>query len=223
MTAKDGFFGTDDVDYRKKLVPGSDEAYFLQINKETGDIEVWNEEFGSDKYVGVYKKDDEGNFGDFEENNNWWGGARRDEKEFFKSDKGIKAVKDLAIEAIEKDLVDPDRTDEPQTAAAAAANAEEFVDTNIMPVNPNATPEQAAQQQAAAASQVLSKVNDEAQSIIDSVSKRNKTRQGAGSFGDFSYPKDRSLIQDFMKFTLLEYKPKKLNSDKKYFFVTSAI
>ena len=218
MTAKEGFYGTDDVDYRKKLIPGSDEAYFLQINKETGDIEVWNEEFGSDKYVGVYKKDDEGNFGDFEENNNWWGGARRDEKEFFKSDKGIKAVKDLAVEAIEKDLVDPDRTDEPQTVDAAAANAQEFVDTNVMPVNPNATAEEAAQQQAAAASQVLSKLNDEAQSIIDSVSKRKGTKQGAGSFGDLSYPKDRSTIQDFMKFTLLEYKPKKLNSGQEFGF-----
>mgnify|MGYP003115796375 CR=1 FL=1 len=79
-----------------------------------------------------------------------------------------------------------------------------------MPVNPNATAEEAAQQQAAAASQVLSKLNDEAQSIIDSVSKRKGTKQGAGSFGDLSYPKDRSTIQDFMKFTLLEYNPKKI-------------
>ena len=85
MTAKDGFYGRDDVDYRKKLVPNSDEAYFLQINQTTGDIEVWNEEFGSDKYVGVYKKDADGNYGEFEENNNWWGGAQRNEKEYFKS------------------------------------------------------------------------------------------------------------------------------------------
>ena len=40
MTAKDGFYGRDDVDYRKKLIPNSDEAYFLQVNEKTGDIEA---------------------------------------------------------------------------------------------------------------------------------------------------------------------------------------
>ena len=96
MTAKDGFYGRDNQDYREQLVPNSNEAYFLQINKETGDIEVWNEEFGSDKYVGVYKQDDDGGL-TFEENQNWWGGARKEEKEFFASDDGAKAVRKLAI------------------------------------------------------------------------------------------------------------------------------
>ena len=108
MTAKDGFYGRDDVDYRKKLVPNSDEAYFLQIDETTGDIEVWNEEFGADKYVGVYKKDADGNYGEFEENNAWWGGAQKDEKKFFKSDEGLSSVKKLAVESIRKDLVDED-------------------------------------------------------------------------------------------------------------------
>ena len=38
------------------------------------------------------------------------------------------------------------------------------------------------------------------------------TKKGPGSFGDHSYPVDRNQSQDFMKFTLLEYKPKKIGS-----------
>ena len=101
------------------MIPNSDEAYFLQVNEKTGDIEVWNEEFGSDKYVGVYKKDADGNYGEFEENNAWWGGAKPDEKKFFKSDAGLKSVKQLAVESIKKDLVNEDITDENQTEAAS--------------------------------------------------------------------------------------------------------
>ena len=59
MTAKSGFYGTDEASYRKKLVPNSDEAYFMQVNKTTGEIEVWNEEAISDKRVGTYTRNDD--------------------------------------------------------------------------------------------------------------------------------------------------------------------
>ena len=217
MTAKDGFYGRDDVDYRKKLIPNSDEAYFLQVNEKTGDIEVWNEEFGSDKYVGVYKKDADGNYGEFEENNAWWGGARDDEKKFFKSDEGLKSVKQLAVESIKKDLVNEDITDENQTEAAAQKNAQDFIDDGTMTTDPNATAEEVA---AAEAQEGLDDLNTENQALRDSVTERAGTRTGAGSFGDFSYPIDRNkeTLQDFMKFTLLEYKPKDLNTGAAFGF-----
>ncbi|MDA9686286.1 hypothetical protein N9U20_01570, partial [bacterium] len=139
MTAKDGFYGRDNVDYRKKLVPNSDEAYFLQVNEKTGDMEVWNEEFGSDKYVGVYKKDKDGNYGKFEENKNWWGGARDEEKRFFKSAEGLKATKDLAVISIKKDLTDEKITEETQTPEAANENANEFIDDGVMTTDKDAT------------------------------------------------------------------------------------
>jgi hypothetical protein len=139
MTAQDGFYGRDDVDYRKKLVPNSNEAYFLQVNEKTGDIQVWNEQFGTDdKRVGVYKKDEDGNYTKFEENENWWGGANNDEKKFFKSKEGLKATKDFAVETIKKDLVDGKITDEKQTPEAAGANASQFIDEGAMTTAPNA-------------------------------------------------------------------------------------
>ena len=214
MTAKDGFYGRDDVDYRRKLVPNSDEAYFLQINETTGDIEVWNEEFGSDKYVGVYKKDADGNYGEFEENNNWWGGAQRNEKEFFKSDAGLKSVKQLAVESIKKDLTNPDHTEDVQTQEAASTNAQEFVDKGTMTTPPTATIT------AENLEENLQELNEQNQALRDSVSARANTRSGPGSFGDYSYPIDRQALaqQDFMKFTLLEYKPKGRNTNTQFGF-----
>ena len=214
MTAKDGFYGRDDVDYRKKLVPNSDEAYFLQINQTTGDIEVWNEEFGSDKYVGVYKKDADGNYGEFEENNNWWGGAQRNEKEYFKSDAGLKSVKQLAVESIKKDLTNPDHTEDVQTQEAANTNAQEFVDKGTMTTPPTATIT------AENLEENLQELNEQNQALRDSVSARANTRSGPGSFGDYSYPIDRQALaqQDFMKFTLLEYKPKGQNTNTQFGF-----
>ena len=214
MTAKDGFYGRDDVDYRKKLVPNSNEAYFLQINEKTGDIEVWNEEFGSDKYVGVYKKDADGNYGEFEENNNWWGGAQRNEKEFFKSDAGLKSVKQLAVESIKKDLTNPDHTEDVQTQEAANTNAQEFVDKGTMTTPPTATIT------AENLEENLQELNEQNQALRDSVSARANTRSGPGSFGDYSYPIDRQALaqQDFMKFTLLEYKPKGQNTNTQFGF-----
>jgi len=104
-----------------------------------------------------------------------------------------------------------------ENPAAALDRANKLLDPDYegsLPA-PGRTEDEVAEQQAA---EDLSTLNEDAQSIIDSVKKRSGTRKGAGAFGDFSYPKDRSTIQDFMKFTLLEYKPKKLNSGDRFGF-----
>ena len=104
-----------------------------------------------------------------------------------------------------------------ENPAAALDRANKLLDPDYedsLPA-PGRTEDEVAEQQATTA---LSTLNEDAQAIIDSVKKRSGTRKGAGAFGDFSYPKDRSTIQDFMKFTLLEYKPKKLNSGDRFGF-----
>ena len=194
MTAKEGFYGRDDVDYQKKLVPNSDEAYFMQVNKSTGEMEVWNEEFGSDKFVGTLDKD-----GNFAPNNNWWGGASKEERKFFQSDKGKKAIKDFAEFSIEKDLTDPDITKPPRDPVVARKQASELVDSGKMTTPPDADPETV----------VREKNNSLSQLDIPVAS---GTRNKPGSFGSLRYPKAYNDDQDFMKFTLLEYKAKKVGS-----------
>ena len=96
MTTKAGYYGSDAKENRFRVpdlngTRSQNEAYFVLVNKETGKREVWNEEFGSDKFVGSYDKG-----GEFEPNENWWGGAQSEEKEFFNSEKGQNLVNNHA-------------------------------------------------------------------------------------------------------------------------------
>ena len=52
QTQKAGFIGNDSDENQFDGPNG--ERYFLQINPDTGKQEVWNEEWGSDKFVGEY-------------------------------------------------------------------------------------------------------------------------------------------------------------------------
>ena len=100
-------------------------------------------------------------------------------------------VADATARLRAKELMDPDRT-EPLT-------------------DPNQSEEDSAAQ---LSQQGIDEANDAYTSLQNSdIAKANaNTKKGAGSFGDFSYPLDRNQSQDFMKFTLLEYKPKKIGS-----------
>ena len=77
--------------------------------------------------------------------------------------------------------------------------------------DPNQSGEESAAQ---AAQQGIDDLNQNFENLANSdVAQANsRTKKGLGSFGDFSYPVDRNQSQDFMKFTLLEYKPKKIGS-----------
>ena len=77
--------------------------------------------------------------------------------------------------------------------------------------DPNQSAEDAAAQ---AAQQGVDDLNQNFENLANSdlAQANSKTKKGPGSFGDFSYPVDRNQSQDFMKFTLLEYKPKKILS-----------
>ena len=100
-------------------------------------------------------------------------------------------VDDATAKLRTKEIFDPDRT-EPLT-------------------DPNQSGEESAAQ---LSEQDVDETNDAFTALQNSdVAKANaNTKKGPGSFGDFSYPLDRNQSQDFMKFTLLEYKPKKIGS-----------
>ena len=191
MTAKEGFYGRDNPEYRRKMIPNSDEAYFTQVNKTTGEVEVWNEEFGQDRLVGTLDKD-----GNIEFDRTFTKGARDFEEKFFATDKGKKAIRSLAEDNIIRDLTDPTITDPVQTPEAARKNASQFLNNQKMDTPPDATAEDVAQ----------ANLNN---TVIKPVA---GTRNKAGSYGDLKYPKDMNGSQDFMMFTLLEYKPKDLLS-----------
>ncbi len=124
----------------------------------------------------------------------------------FLSDEGQKQLaqeaKNTAIRAQKKLGVDE---------TTAKLRTEELMDPDRTTAltDPNQSAEDSAAQ---AAEQGIDIVNKEAEALINSevAQARTNTRKGPGSFGDYSYPLDRNQSQDFMKFTLLEYKPKKV-------------
>ena len=209
-TAKSGFYGTDgasaDSKYRKRLIPGSDEAYFMQVNKATGEMEVWNEEVGQDRKVATLDKD-----GNLVFDRTLTKGARGFEEKFLATDKGKKAIREFAEEVIVLDKTtgrnnegEPPEKAKVENEKAAIKQARELLKTGKEDTPDDADPDDI----------VLD--NTEALQELKDFGKDTKTRSGtrekAGSFGKLSYPKGRLASQDFIKFTLLKYEAKDVGS-----------
>ena len=110
MTTKTGYYGSDKVDYRFPD-PATKEKYFTLVNKKTGEIELYNEEFGADKRVGTLGSDGKWNY-----NNNWWGGANKDDRAFAEKILKNGDLKKQAEKTVIKDLVDNEGLTGPEAA-----------------------------------------------------------------------------------------------------------
>jgi len=102
MTTKDGYYGSDDVENRFSD-PKTNEAYFTLVNEKTGEIEVYNEEFGVDKRVGTISPD-----GSVDFNDNWWGGANENDRAFVEAGIADGSIVNHASDIVqqESDLTD---------------------------------------------------------------------------------------------------------------------
>ena len=102
MTTKDGYYGSDDVENRFSD-PKTNEAYFTLVNEKTGEIEVYNEEFGVDKRVGTISPD-----GSVDFNDNWWGGANKNDRAFVEAGIADGSIVNHASDIVqqESDLTD---------------------------------------------------------------------------------------------------------------------
>ena len=93
------FIGSDQKNLR--FTGPKKEAYFLRVKKKTGEIQIWNEEFLSDKFIGSMDP----NTKKIDYNNNLWGGARGFEKDFFNKQKNKQMVLSRASNLIKKSSV----------------------------------------------------------------------------------------------------------------------
>lgn len=97
MTTKKGYYGSDAKENRFSD-PKTNEAYFTLVNEKTGEIEIYNEEFGVDKRVGTINKD-----GTVDYNNNWWGGANKNDKAFVEKGLADGSIKNHATNLVLKE------------------------------------------------------------------------------------------------------------------------
>ena len=103
MTSKKGYFGSDAKENRFLAIPsgtGKNEKYFVLVNAKTGVTEVWNEEFGQDRFVGEYdpktkKFKPEPTAGLLGK------GSRKYEQEFFTTEKGTKLIRQNGAKVVE--------------------------------------------------------------------------------------------------------------------------
>jgi len=101
-TSKKGFYGDDKPENR---FPGpKNEKYFTLVNEKTGETEVWNEEFGQDRYVGKLDPDNK-KFTPARPNILGYKGARQYEKDFFSTAEGKKLISQNSAKVVEKTLI----------------------------------------------------------------------------------------------------------------------
>jgi len=90
------FIGSDAKENR--FIGPKKEAYFLRVKKKTGEIQIWNEEWGADKHVGTMDP----NTKKIDFNNMMWGGARKFEKNYFNKKENKEMVLNKAHALIKK-------------------------------------------------------------------------------------------------------------------------
>ena len=102
-TSKKGFYGDDKPENR--FLGPKGEKYFTLVNEKTGKTELWNEEFGQDRFVGEY--DPETKKFKPEPTAGLLGkGSRKYEQQFFTTEKGKKLISQNSAKVVEKDLIE---------------------------------------------------------------------------------------------------------------------
>ena len=101
-TSKAGFYGDDKPENR--FLGPKGEKYFTLVNEKTGETEVWNEEFGQDRYVGKYDPETK-KFKPAAPNILGFKGSRDFEREFFTTEKGKRLISQNSAKVVEKDLI----------------------------------------------------------------------------------------------------------------------
>lgn len=111
MTAGNSNEYGDDSFKNRFIDPETGEAYFLIINKQTGKIKIYNEEWGADKYVGEYDPKE----GTINYNKNLWGGANKKDKAFINNAIKTGRVKEHAKTVIARELREGEKDGEGKT------------------------------------------------------------------------------------------------------------
>ena len=205
--------GAGKKDFKIPQLKNDGAQFWTKVDSETGKTTVYRRYPG---FLGIENNVEIGTIEkgqDFVPTNNALLGGFDDnltekERKAFLSDAAQKQIKKQAEETVVQGNIDNGLG-----PINARLRAKQLLDPDFNDnlADPNQSEEDAAAQ---AAQQGIDDLNQNFEDLANSdVAQANsKTKKGPGSFGDFSYPVDRNQSQDFMKFTLLEYKPKKIGS-----------
>ena len=189
MTTKAGYYGSD-AKKDRFLDAKTGETYFTLVNKTTGEVELYNEEFGADKRVGTLGSD-----GKWQYNNNWWGGANKNDRAFAEQIQKDGTLKNQASKVVQKQLFD-----EGQTTEDAKKKTNDLINKNqgLDTGEPSITVK-------------------ESQKFMNSGAGRAADGTREGGFGAYVFPKslrEGGGGQDFLKFDMMKYEPRNFDNEK---------
>tara|TARA_B100001250_G_scaffold315674_1_gene277983 strand:+ start:76 stop:1410 length:1335 start_codon:yes stop_codon:yes gene_type:complete len=193
---RNGWYGNDDKTNRFKD-PKTNETYFTLVNEKTGEIELWNEDFGfADKKVGTLDPET----GKMDYNGKWFSNVNADDKAF--AEKIIKNgdLKKQANIITAATIADEENCNgDKECVKKAKIKAQKLIDKNKgLDVG--------SQSKLAAATSKLT--NSAAGEAVDGTRK--------DGFGRYVYPqtlRQREERQDFLKFNMLKYEPRPFNKE----------
>ena len=196
-TQKTGFVGSD----QDRFIGPKGEEYFLQINPQTGETEVWNEEIGQDRAVGKFDAD--GNFVP-DTNHKWFGkGARDWETDYFNSEEGRQQVLAQTETVLEKTDGRINQTGESMSEQEQSDHISETKARTTDAAN-NETRE------ANAADREL----QEERARDESIAALGGKAIGRERYGHYCYPVTlRRGQQDRLRISVLKFKPKTMSAD----------
>ena len=190
---RNGWYGNDDKTNRF-TDPKTGEAYFTLVNEKTGEIELWNEDFGfADKKVGTLNPET----GKMDYNGKWFSNVNADDKAFAKKITENGDLKKYANQITAATIADEDNCNgDKECIKEAKIKAQKLIDKN-KGVNPDT--------QSKLDATSSGKVNYEA---VDGTRK--------DGFGRYVYPqslRQGAERQDFLKFNMLKYEPRPFNKE----------
>jgi hypothetical protein len=189
---RSGWYGNDNKANRF-TDPDTGETYFPLVNEETGDIELWNEDFGfADKKVGTLKKD-----GTWDFNGKWFSNVNQDDKDFANKIAKDGTLRDKAELIVGKTIVE----EEGVSVKEAQSKAQDLVWKN----------------KGLEVSEGRASLKDQ-QDFLNSGAGTGEDGTRNSGFGLHVFPKtlrEGSGGQDFLKFDMMKYEPRAF--DEKHF------
>ena len=189
---RSGWYGNDNKDNRF-TDPDTGEAYFPLVNEKTGEIELWNEDFGvADKKVGTLKKD-----GTWDFNGNWFSNVKQEDKDFANKIAKDGTLRDKAELIVGKTIVEEEGVD----VKEAQSKAQDLVWKN----------------KGLEVSEGRASLKDQQDLLNSGAGKADDGTRKSG-FGLHVFPntlREGSGGQDFLKFDMMKYEPRAF--DEKHF------
>ena len=192
----DTHYGNDNTKYRFRPIPegkGKEEAFFVLVNKETGETEVWNNEFGRDRQVGTYNPKDK-KFTPITNSPTIGMNAREFEKEYFTSEEGMNSIVSQAKNVVGKEVYNDAGTGASKEDRLAAGNqkANDLLNTGSSTIDESN------------ASSLKGLAEEQREELM--------ATKGRKFFPNLRYPEKMDENQDAIKFTLRDFKPREWDS-----------